>query len=377
MDRARRAWAWGRGTRVGRAVARYQVANGGLLAGGIAYAALFSIFAALAIAYTVFMAVLGGNDVLRTTVLSAVSATIPGIIDDGSGTGLLRPEDLVLDTAITPGSVVAALVLLWSALRVMHALKTAVRAMFGIVAPPENPAVAKARDLAGFVVLALGVVLTAGLSLVASAVGGAVLGALGIDGALARSAVAALGLVAAFVVDAAVVVLLLRVTAGVRPPRRDLLLGAVLGAVAAGALRQLGASVVGAAADNPLLVSFAAIVTLLLWVNILARAFLLAAAWTANPPAPFEVESQEEVHLDERPNYVTESEPDTKDWLHQPVTGTVVPDETLRPGYEPPEREPPARGGPLGAWRRMRVGRLERKAARARQRYEAGTRRPG
>ena len=40
--------------------------------GGIAYAALFSVFAALTIAYTIFMAVLGNNDELRQTVLDAL-----------------------------------------------------------------------------------------------------------------------------------------------------------------------------------------------------------------------------------------------------------------------------------------------------------------
>ena len=43
-----------------------------MLTGGIAYAALFSVFAALTIGYTVFMAVLGGNDELRQTVLDTV-----------------------------------------------------------------------------------------------------------------------------------------------------------------------------------------------------------------------------------------------------------------------------------------------------------------
>ncbi|MCP5809970.1 hypothetical protein NL321_27895, partial [Klebsiella pneumoniae] len=92
----------------------------------------FSIFAGLAIAYTIFMAVLGDNALLRARVLAAVEAFIPGVIDNGSGNGLVRPEDLVLDTALTPASVIAALVLLWSALRVMNALKGSIRAMFGI-----------------------------------------------------------------------------------------------------------------------------------------------------------------------------------------------------------------------------------------------------
>jgi membrane protein len=33
------------------------------------------------------------------------------------------------------------------------------------------------------------------------------------------------------------------------------------------------------------LASFAAVVTLLVWINLIARIVLLAAAWTADPPA--------------------------------------------------------------------------------------------
>ena len=49
-------------------------------------------------------------------------------------------------------------------------------------------------------------------------------------------------------------------------------------------MRVLGASVVaGSAGGNPLLASFAVLVTLLAWINLIARIMLLAAAWTADP----------------------------------------------------------------------------------------------
>ncbi|MDR1119073.1 MAG: hypothetical protein LBL01_07260, partial [Bifidobacteriaceae bacterium] len=47
---ARRVGAWWQGTRLGRTLARYSSANGALLAGGIAYSALFSLVAILTIA---------------------------------------------------------------------------------------------------------------------------------------------------------------------------------------------------------------------------------------------------------------------------------------------------------------------------------------
>ena len=53
------------------------------------------------------------------------------------------------------------------------------------------------------------------------------------------------------------------------------------------ALRLLGTSVVaGSAESNAVLAGFTVLVSLLVWINLLAPVVLLAAAWTADPPMP-------------------------------------------------------------------------------------------
>jgi len=101
--------AWWQQTRPARANARFGAAGGGVLTGGIAYSALFSVFAGLTIGFTVFMAVLGSNAVLRHDVLATVSTSIPGLIDTGDGKGLLKPADLVLSATLN----VAGAIALW------------------------------------------------------------------------------------------------------------------------------------------------------------------------------------------------------------------------------------------------------------------------
>lgn len=295
-----------------------------MLAGGITYSALFSVFAALAIGYTVFMAVLGNNEELRSSVLSSVNSALPGIIDTGDNGGLVDPDDLVMSTSLNSTSIIAAIVLLWTAMSVMTGLRRATRAMFGIVTPKENFALAKGRDLLAFLVLALAVVLTAALSIAAGTAGSAVMTTIGVSGALAEWSLRILGLLAALIVDVAVIALLIRTLAGVHAPRRDLLLGALVGGVASGVLRVGGTSLVGSA-DNPVLASAAAIVTLLLWINLLARVFLMVSAWTANPPAPPKPRAPEDTRFERYPNYVTLSVPETLDWPYQPTTGAVEP----------------------------------------------------
>lgn len=283
VERVRALLAWWQHTRAARANARFGRAGGGLLTGGLAYTALFSVFAGLTIGYSVFMAVLGGDVQLRDTVLRTVSRSLPGLIDTGSGDGLVRPDQLELTTGLTVAGVVAFVVLLFTAIRLTAALRTALRAMFD-VHDAVNLVASKLREVVGFVGIAVAVLVTAVLGLLVTSVSGWLLGLLGWSG-VATGVARVLGLAVAFVVDAALFVMLVRVLAGLAPPRRDLLQGAALAAVGMGVVRFLGTSVVARSADrDPVLASFAVLVVLLLWINLIARIVLLAAAWTADPP---------------------------------------------------------------------------------------------
>lgn len=279
IELGKSVWAWWEATRAGRTVARFDAANGAVLSGGMAYAALFSLFAALTIGYTLFVRVLGGNVELRDAVLSQVDTWIPGLVDTGSG-GVLSPSDLVLSTGLSWTSVVAAAVLLWSATNFMGALRTSVRAMFGETENGGNPVTERLRQLLGFVLLGVGVLVTAAASVAVSAAVPWVLESLGLDGGAVSFAVRAGGALVTLALDAAVVAAVVRWVGGVHVPLRDLLAGSLAVGVVAGALRYLGTEVVTtAAARNALLASFAVVVTILVLVNLLARILLLATAW--------------------------------------------------------------------------------------------------
>jgi membrane protein len=270
-------------TRPGRAQARFRARSGGVLSGGIAYAALFSVFAALTLSYTAFVAVLGDNDELRERVLEAVDATYPHLLDTGDGQGAIDPSALELSTNLTVAGIVAVVVLLLSAIAAMTALRRSVRAMFAIELG-GNPMLGKARDLGGFVGMVVAVLLSALLTTGVGTVASWILDALGWTG-LTTLVLRVLGILVAFVVDAALFVLVVRVLAGENPPWRDLRRGALLAALGLGVVRTLGTSVVAASVSrNPLFTSVAVLVTLLVWVNLIARIMLLAAAWTADPP---------------------------------------------------------------------------------------------
>ena len=273
-----------RATRLARALARFGAAGGGLLTGGIAYATLFSIFAALTLGWTVFAAVLGGHQALRATVLATIDTTLPGLVGT-DGAGLIDPDQLRLSPSVSVAGAVAIITLLLSAVAAVSALRTAVRAMLGAEDRP-NVVVGKLHELAGFVGIAVSVLVSAVLTLALSTVTDRLAAWIGHPD-IAGPTVRVLGVLVAFVVDAATFVLIVRVLAGQKPPWKDLLLGAAIAGVGLGALRLLGTSVVsGSLRTNTALVPFALVVVLLAWVNLMARIVLTAAAWTANPPLP-------------------------------------------------------------------------------------------
>ncbi|MDO4242389.1 MAG: YhjD/YihY/BrkB family envelope integrity protein [Actinomyces sp.] len=318
-----------RATRAGRALGRYSTGNGALLAGGIAYTGLFSAFAALAIAVSALMGMLRSHDGLRSAVLETVDTMLPGAVDDGSGTGLVTLNELSVSSAssaLSVGGVVGGLVLLYTATGFMGALTQALRAMFGLLAPAHKPVIAQLWNLVGFVVVVLGVLLTAIASLATAAASSLAGDQTWVPAWLAGGGTRALAIAVSAVIDGGVLALIITIS-GVRPPRRDLVLGCLLAAAAFGVMRQLGTGAVASTADNPLLASAATVAVLIVWLHLASRIVLLVAAWIANPPPAHVVRGPEEDHAGERPNYMTLSVPQTLTWTVQDT--------------EPPDTEPP------------------------------------
>lgn len=302
---------------------------------GIAYRGLFSVFAALAIGISILMASIGQDPEMRAAVVESINTSLPGVIDDGDGSGLVSINTLVMDSAINLGSIVAAVALLLSALGVMDSIKVSLRAIFGIALLPENPLLSKLRDLVTFIVMMLGVVATAVAQVLTNTLGETVLETLNLPPSLRGYGLRIAAILAALVIDAIVLSLVIR-SAGIGAPRKDLFWGCIIGAVGFGALRVLGTSAVGSVSGNPILASFAAIIVLLLWLNLAARILLYTAAWIANPPAPVKTQHVAELHAKDTPNYVTHSALHTLIWPHNGITGVLHPDPRFNPGYHRP-----------------------------------------
>lgn len=313
---------WIQRTRIVRAFMRYSSGRGALLAGGIAYSAIFSLAAALTIALTVLLGILGRSPQLKDAVFSSLASALPGVLSWKGSSGIVDPSQLVLSTSFSLTGMIAVVVLLFSATSVMQAMKSSIRAMFGIDQVPSGAAVEKLRDLLGFITICLGVAASGILTLANTVIASDILGMLGIESALASLAIRLGSFLISAGIDALVLWVLIRFVALARVPRTDLLLGLAVFGLLSTLIRSLGTSAVGAV-NNPLLASFAAIATLLLWINLLSRVMLITCAFIANPPKALAVSEAEDVHANEKPNYVSLSNPLTLDWAHHRLSGIV------------------------------------------------------
>ena len=320
---------WWARSRVGRTLARYGLANGGLLSSGMALTTLLSLTAALTVGWTVFMRALGRDKTMRDGILSALDAALPGLVTTPTSKGLIDPDSLVVTSALTPTSVIGFLVMVWTAMSLVGSMASSIRAMFQLTSTPQPFWATLGRNLLGVLGVGFSVVLGAGLGVLVDVFGGwttahvgggnAGIGALRLAAALAGALVYAL-----------VTVLLVRVVAGVRVPRRDLAWGALMVAAASTVLRMLGTTAVSSV-SGPLLTTATTLITLVLWINLQVRVVLTVSAWMANPPRPQPVDDPAQVHFRECPNFVTMSVPETLSWGHHPITGAVAPSGRARP----------------------------------------------
>jgi membrane protein len=87
------------------------------------------------------------------------------------------------------------------------------------------------------------------------------------------------GLAIVLSLDIAILAVFYRVLSGIRIPFRLLAQGTLLAAIALSVIMGLGSLLLGGARSNPLLASFAVIIGLLIWFNLVSQVFLLGAAW--------------------------------------------------------------------------------------------------
>jgi membrane protein len=276
---------WWANSRIGRTLLWYRVRGGAQLAGGIAYAALFSMISALTIGYSVLNALMGRNPALSEAVTAEISRWLPGLYSTSTETPLSPASIHPLPNVINPASITAVIVLLFSAIGMTTAIRTAVRAMFTTTPIIESPVRSRLAALAGFILLGFGLIASAASSIGTEALGHFFDGRPGLQ--------TGLQLISGFIgvpLDTLVVATMIRFVSGVKPAgkkqRSDFWIGSIVAAIVATLLRVASTQIVVFAAGRNLtyLAQFSAIITVLVLSNLLARTLLYVCAWIKDPP---------------------------------------------------------------------------------------------
>lgn len=274
-------------THVWRSYERLDRVHWARLAAAITFISFLALFPLIAVGAAVAAALLSDEQV--DTIKDKLADQVPGISDQLGIDGLIA-------NAGTVGLVAGAL-LLFTGVGWVGSMRECLRAVWELDDVQEaNPVVAKVKDAVLLVGLGGAVLATVAVSSIGSVAVGRTADLIGIpeDGAggvLLRVAALAVAVVADFLL----LLYLLSLLPGVEPPRRRLVVAALLGAVGFELLKLLLGSYMREVAGKSMYGAFGVPIALLLWINFTAKLLLFCAAWTATGSKDEEAREDEEV----------------------------------------------------------------------------------
>lgn len=260
-----------------RAFLLYSQKRGPMLADSITYRALFSLFAAVLLGFSVALLWLRGNPDALAALVRAVDAAVPGLVGDG---GIVSLDAIPAPTGLTIASIISIVGLIGASTGAIGSMRAAFRELADAGHDDTFFLWVQLRNLGVAVGIGVLLIVSAAATFFGTAAVGLVLGLLSLqnDGVEAGVMTRVVSVVVVLVLDAAIVLLLFTALIGVPTSWRARLAGAAVGGVGLTVLQELSGLFVGGAAANPLLATFAALIALLLWINLSAQVILIAAA---------------------------------------------------------------------------------------------------
>jgi membrane protein len=272
-----RVTAWALSLRVVRVWLHYAERRGPMLSDSITYRSLFSVFAGVLLGFSFAAIWLADNPDAWQSLVAAVDAAVPGLVGKD---GLVDVSAIEAPAGLTIAGIIALVGLVGAAIGAIGSLRVALRTLADKVHDDVFFVWVLLRNLLLAIAIGGGFVLSAGATFVGTSFVGAVLEWAGIThGGFADFATRGVSLVVVFVLDMALVALAFVTLSGVRARPASLWSGAFIGALGLTVLQQLSGLFISGAGANPLLTSFAALIALLLWLNLSAQVVLLAGTW--------------------------------------------------------------------------------------------------
>jgi len=294
-----------------RVFLHYTEKLGPLLSFGLSYQAIFAVFASIWVGFAVAGFIVQGDPILLNAVYNFISTNIPGLIGDGSGNGAITRETLADTQILGITGAIAAGGLAFTALGWIASGRSAIRTMFGLDSSTTNFLLLKLKDAGLAIGFGLAIVASAAASIASSAALNWLLAILSIDekSVAARAGAQIVALIIVLVLDTATLGIFYRVVSGIKIPFRMLAQGTIIASLALGALKFGGSFLLEGATRNPLLASFAVIIGLLIWFNLICQIILIGSAWIAVTADDADLDISGEKRDEDAPRAVAATKP--------------------------------------------------------------------
>ncbi|WP_316777173.1 YihY/virulence factor BrkB family protein [Streptomyces sasae] len=263
---------WLMTTHTWRSYERLDRVNWSQLAAAMTFISFVSLFPLLTVGAAIAAATLSKSQ--QQNVQNKIADQVPGISDQLDINSLVQNAGTV--------GLIAGAVLLFTGINWVGQMRDCLRAVWELSDKGENPILAKLKDAGILVGFGGAVLVTIAVSTIASAAVGWISHRLGLPEhgwgpLLLRTAAFTVAVTADFLLLLYVLTLL----PGVEPPRRRLLVAALIGAVGFELLKLLLSGYIQGVAAKSMYGAFGVPVALLLWINFTSKLVLFSAAWTA------------------------------------------------------------------------------------------------
>ncbi|QFQ99912.1 YihY/virulence factor BrkB family protein [Streptomyces phaeolivaceus] len=242
------------------------------LAAAMTFISFLALFPLLTVAAAIAAAALGKDG--QRDLEDRLAEQVPGIADQLDIAGLVANAGTI--------GVIAGALLLFTGIGWVGEMRGCLRVVWEKPDDDENFFLAKAKDTGALLGLGGAVLVSLAASTSASWAVGRFADQLGIDrdgwgGILLRVAAFAVAVLADFLLLLYVLTLL----PGVQPPRRRLVVAALIGAIGFELLKLLLSGYMQGVAAKSMYGAFGVPIALLLWINFTSKLLLYCAAWTA------------------------------------------------------------------------------------------------
>jgi membrane protein len=281
-SRATETWARLRRARpsvdhLARAGGRYKEDLGDRLADSVAYRGFLSIFPLLLLGLSVLGFVLHSDPEKQAEIVKSVTSFLPGIGKE------LTDNLRAVSEHRTATGVIGLVGLAFAGLGWIDALRESLRLIWHQPKPVYNLLTRKVADLGILVGLGLTVVVSLGLAALGGALSHRVLAVMGLGDTFAgRMTVTVITVLLSVAADTALFLFLFLKLPRVAEPWQRVVRGALFGAVVLNILKFVGTFYITrtVAHASQLYGTFGLVIGLLIWVNLVSRGMLFAAAWT-------------------------------------------------------------------------------------------------